>query len=48
MICAGVLDGKQDTCSSICIRLQESEKKNYCVCTEERCPKSVLGCYIKA
>ena len=26
MICAGVLDGKQDTCSSVCIRLQESEK----------------------
>jgi len=25
MICAGVLDGKQDTCSSICIRLQESK-----------------------
>jgi hypothetical protein len=36
MICAGVLDGKQDTSSSICIGLQDSEKKNYCVCVQRR------------
>ena len=48
MICAGVLVGKQDTCSSSCISLQESEKKTYCVCTVKTCPKSVIGCYIKA
>jgi len=36
MICASALDGKQDTCSSVCISLQESEKKHYCVCVQRR------------
>jgi len=37
MICTGVLDGKQDTSSSICIKLQEREReeKLLCMCRGE-------------